>query len=386
MYRGITAKNAPILIRNNSGKTPMDLAKGDAKLLINEYMKQNRDKTLVDYHGMQECAKKKYSGAQHITRLFIIGNPGAGKSSLVESLKREGYFESFWRVSESTVPPHTAGIVPSIHTSKHYGRVQFYDFAGDPEYYSSHAAILENLASSSKGDNIFIIVIDLTQDNSAIENVLHYWSAFIQHQNFKNKPSLIVIGSHSDLVNKESLAQKSNFFEKLFRKYSVTTRLGQNTAYFQLDCCKPGSKKISEVQEHLISLTGKSHSYRLSFEASILLGLLEKDFSNVTACPVSTLVSHIEDTGVHLPNKAEFLHPILHELHEVDILLLMGDRTTKHNYHITLKTSKLTNEVHETLFSKPAIQNIRQMSELGYLSSLSIGIIPEAFLEEILPP
>ena len=372
-------KNAPILIRNIAGMTPEDFAKGDAKLLINEYMKQNRDKTLVDYHGMQERAKKKYSGAQHITRLFIIGNPGAGKSSLVESLKREGYFESFWRVFESTVPPHTAGIVPSIYTSKHYGRVQFYDFAGDPEYYSSHAAILENLASSSKGDNIFIIVIDLREDNLAIENMLLYWSAFIQHQKFKDKPSLIVIGSHSDLMSKENLIQRSKFFEILLKKYSVITRLGQNTVYFQLDCCKPGSKEISEVQEQLISLTGMSHSYRLSFEASILLGLLEKDFSNVTACSVSTLVSHIEDTGVHLPNKAELLHPILHELHEVGILLLIGDRT-KHDYHITLKTSKLTNEVHKTLFSEDAIQ---QMSELA---SLNIGIVPEDLLQEILPP
>ena len=378
-------KNAPILIRNNSGKTPKDLAKGDAKLLINEYLKQNRDKTLVDYHDIQERAKKKYSDAQHITRLFIIGNPGAGKSSLVESLKREGFLKSRSRVTVSTVPPHTAGIVPSIYTSKHYGRVQFYDFAGDPEYYSSHAAILENLASSSKGDNIFIIVIDLREDNLVIENVLHYWSAFIQYQKFKNKPSFIAIGSHSDLVSKETLTQKSKMFEMLFKKYSVTTKLGQNTAYFQLDCCKPGSKKIGEVQEQLISLTGESHSYQLSFEASILLGLLEKDFSNVTACSVSTLVSHIEETGVHLPNKAELLHPILHELHEVGILLLIGDRT-KHDYHIILKTSKLTNEVHETLFAKPAIQNIKQMSELGYISSLNIGIIPEHLLQEILPP
>ena len=55
------------------------------------------------------------------------------------------------RVSESVVPPHTAGIVPSIHVNKQYGRVLFYDFAGDPEYYSSHAAILEKLTSSQIG-------------------------------------------------------------------------------------------------------------------------------------------------------------------------------------------------------------------------------------------
>ena len=342
-------------------------------------MKQNRDKTLVDYHGMQERAKKKYSGAQHIIRLFIIGNPGAGKSSLVESLKREGYFESFWRVSESTVPPHTAGIVPSIYISKHYGRVQFYDFAGDPEYYSSHAAILENLASSRNGDNIFILVTDLREDDSVIENTLHYWFTFIKHQKFKNEPSLIMIGSHSDLVTQEILTLKNEFLKSL-----LYTSEMQSTGYFMLDCCKPGSKNISEVQSKFTNLTCKSRRYRLSFEASILLGLLEKDFSNVTVCPVSTLVSHIEDTGVHLPNKAELLHPILHELHEVGILLLIGDRT-KRDYHIILNTSQLTNRVHKALFSKDAILNIKKMSERGYVPSLNIGIVPENILQKLLP-
>ena len=96
-------------------------------------------------------------------------------------------------MSESSVPPHTAGIVLSIHTSKHYGRVLFYDFAGDAEYYSSHAAILENLASSRKGDNVFLLVIDMREEMAEIKKVLHYWFSFIQHQQFqRQKPRLIV--------------------------------------------------------------------------------------------------------------------------------------------------------------------------------------------------
>ena len=145
-------------------------------------------------------AKKKYSNAEPIARVFVIGNPGAGKSSFVEAMKREGFFDSFSTVSESSVPTHTAGIIPSIHTSKRCGRVLFYDFAGDPEYYSSHAAILENLASS-KGDNIFIIVVNLKDDILAVRNTLHYWLSFIDYQ--CGSKNLIAIGSHSDLLPKE---------------------------------------------------------------------------------------------------------------------------------------------------------------------------------------
>ena len=123
--------NAPIMLRNASGKTSRDLATGEIKSLLDTYIKENNSKMFVRYDTLQEHAKKKYSTAEPITRLFVIGNPGAGKSSFVETMKREGFFQ-FGKVSESSVPLHTAGIVPSIYVSKHYGRVLFYDLQGIP--------------------------------------------------------------------------------------------------------------------------------------------------------------------------------------------------------------------------------------------------------------
>ncbi len=70
--------------------------------------------------------------------------------------------------------------------SKKYGRILLYDFAGDVEYYSSHAAIFESLASPRKGDNIFVVVVDLREDNATIETTLHYWFSF------KNSTSLLL--------------------------------------------------------------------------------------------------------------------------------------------------------------------------------------------------
>ena len=204
--------DAPILLRNAAGKTARDIARHGAQQLLDEYITQNRSKLYAHYDIIMQQAKMKYSNAERITRVFVIGNPGAWKSSFVEAMKREGFFELFGRVSESTVPLHTAGIIPSIHTSKRYGRVLYYDFAGDPEYYSSHAAILENLASS-KGDNIFIIVINLKDDILAVRNTLHYWLSFIDYQ--CGSKNLIAIGSHSDLLPKEAADQMQSIPNKL---------------------------------------------------------------------------------------------------------------------------------------------------------------------------
>ena len=104
-------------------------------------------------------------------------------------------------MSESSVPTHTAGIVPSIHTSKHL----FNDFAGDPEYYSSHAAILKNL-TSAKVENIFIIVVDLREDIFTVRNSLHYWLSFMDYQ--CGSKNLFAIGSHLDLLTEDIAVKK----------------------------------------------------------------------------------------------------------------------------------------------------------------------------------
>ena len=369
--------NVPIMLRNESGKTSRDLATGEIKSLLDTYIKENKSKIFVRYDTLQEQAKKKYSTAEPITRLFVIGNPGAGKSSFVETMKREGFFQ-FGKVSESSVPLHTEGIVPSIYASKHYGRVLFYDFAGDPEYYSSHAAILESIASSRKGDNIFIIVVDLREDVPTIRNSLHYWFSFVQHQKFCGNNNIIIIGSHSDLVAKEKIQEGEKMFQYFFENNSELVH------YFKLDCRKPKSKELKMIQDNIISLTQNSPRYSLSTDATILLGLLEKDFGNVTACSVQTILDHIEITGILLPKNITSLLPVLQELHEIGVLFMTRDDKCD-NLQVILNISKLTNEVHKLLFSNEAKLELIKDIENADAISFNIGVLPKAFLDKILP-
>ena len=356
--------NAPIMLRNAAGKTVRDVAQYDMKPFLDTHFAKNR---YVNYDKIIQQAKKRYSNPERIVRIFVIGNPGAGKSSFVEVMKREGFFESFTTVSESSVPPHTAGIVPSIHTSKHYGRVLFYDFAGDPEYYSSHAAILENLASS-KGDNIFIIVIDLRQDILTIRNILHYWLSFIDCQHCSK--NFIAIGSHSDFLTEEIAGKK---IQKISAIQSDKIRM----YYFTLNCCKPRSKELKEIRSRIVQLTKESPCYKLSPEASVLLGLLEKEFSNVTACTVRTILSSIEDMRISLPKNITSLMALLKELHDVGILIMIGDDRPQ----VILNILKLTNEVHKLLFSKET----DFLEDKEAISSFNIGILPQSLLNKLLP-
>ena len=373
--------NAPIMLRNASGKTPRDLATGEIKSLLDIYIEENKSLIFVRYDTLQEHAKKKYSTAEPIIRLYVIGNPGAGKSSFVETMKREGFFV-FGKVSESSVPLHTAGIVPSIYISKHYGRVLFYDFAGDPVYYSSHAAILENIGSSRKGDNIFIIVVDLKEDIPTIRNSLHYWFSFVQHQKFCGNNNIIIIGSHSDLVVKEKIEEREKVFQCFFENNCGPEHKNE---YFKLDCCKPKSKKLKMIQDKIIDLTQNSPRYELSLDANLLLGLLEKDFGNVTACSVQMILDDIEITGILLPKNITSLLPVLQELHEIGVLFMTRDDKCD-VLQVVLNISKLTNEVHKLLFSNEAKHELtKDIENADTISSFNIGVLPKALLVKILP-
>ena len=372
--------DVPIMLRNAAGKTARDVARDDVKPLLDAYITANQDRIYTHYEELFHHAKKIYSNAERITRIFIIGNCGAGKSTFVETMKREGFFESFNKVSESSVPPHTAGIVPSVFTSKLYGRVLFYDFAGDPEYYSSHAAILENLASSTKGENIFILVVDLREDILKVRPIMNYWVSFIEHQKFfVSKKNLLIIGSHSDLLTNAEVGEKKEVFEKFCEK-KIPSTWHNEIAYFILNCRKPRSKQLQKIRSRIVDLIKDSSRYKLSTEASVLLGLLEKDFNNVTACSAQAILSHIEDTGVSLPRNIAPLTPVLEELHDLGLLFVIGIDDIP---HVILNMSQLTHEVHQLLFSKEAKMKFTEGE--NPVSSLNVGILPQSVLDSLLP-
>jgi ankyrin repeat protein/GTPase SAR1 family protein len=364
----------PVMLRNANGDTARDIAQDEhVGYCLHAYIRENKGK-IYTYKKILGHAEKKHPNAMNIARVFVIGNPGAGKSSFVESMKREGFFASFRRVSDSTVPLHTAGIVPSIHTSKHYGRVLFYDFAGNPEYYSSHAAILENLASSNKGDNIFFIVVDLTKDISEIRSILNHWLSFVEHQKFSTvQKNMIVIGSHSDLLTKEMAEEK--------RQQIISSQSAHSSKvdYFTLDCCKPKSKQLEVIKSRLVHITKDSPRHKLSLEARVLLALLEKDFSNVTACSAQKILSHIEETGISLPKNTTALSSMLEELHDLGLLFTIRDSNCDIT-RVILNISRLTNNVHKMLYSTRA----RAKNEQS-ISSFNVGILPESFVAELLP-
>ena len=371
--------NAPVFLRNSSGKTAVNVAKDRTiRDILKIYIQEDYKSIVYKYKEVQALSVKRYSGAQKITRVFVVGNVESGKSTLIESLQREGFLSSFYPVSEATVPPHTSGIIPSVHYSKSIGRVLYYDFAGDPEYYSSHSAIISNVMQSKFGTNIILVVVNLTKGIQSINDELGYWFSFISYnvRQQSKQCKILLIGSHTDLVSKAERSKKLELVNKFMCSSEVTLKGIDSLA---LNCRKPRSSK--RVQSALLETISSAPQYSLTSEAAILLGLLEKDFKDVVTCKLQTLLSHIEDTGIHLPNTASSLYPFVEELHMVGLLMtIRRERDKLEDCLLLLGISKLTNEVHKILFSESSTQKHGKNSH-----GASMGILPHSYLKKILP-
>ena len=378
--------DAPLFVRNKAGKSPVDVARGsEVTSLFKKYKKEKSSRIQSEYEKLQSIAKKKFSGKHALTRIFVVGYPRAGKSSLIEALKREGLFYWFFgaRLSEADVPPHTAGIVPSVYTSSQYGRVVFYDFAGDPEYYSSHAAVLESLVSP--GCNLFFTVVDLSEEKEVMTQKLGYWLSFISFHSKSSsvRSEVVVIGSHVDVV--KSLGQdpkdKMHHLEMIANKFCKQARLMKLNPGLSLDCCRATNTSMSNLRNLLKKGYTTNPKYVLSLGATILLGLFEHDFSNVTACQTSTILDHVQQVGMHHLSSLQQLHPVLKELHDLGLLIVVGNASDPRNHWVLLNVSALTEKAHKKLFAKDSL-----MSQSLADSPLStLGIIPESALTRILP-
>ena len=110
-----------------SGEAPIEIAKD--KLIIRELIRKG-----AQTRGMRLNHFQPASLQEALMRVFVVGHPSSGKSTLVKALQPEQSTPRksiMWRYKKVTgVMPQTAGIIPTEFDSPEFGRVLMFDFAG----------------------------------------------------------------------------------------------------------------------------------------------------------------------------------------------------------------------------------------------------------------
>ena len=314
----LSTGNCDPLARNKEWKTPLQLAKErgcDSATVIAIFKKFGNIKIS---HPIDSYVN-----------VLLVGNPGAGKSTLSHVIKdtATGPFVlgSFRNVGG--VVPCTAGIIPYKLQHRTLGNIILHDFAGHSEYYSSHSAVIENLLHGSGG--VFLIVVNILEKEAVKQ--LHQWLTVVRNEAQKalTQCHIIVIVSHVDEIsNPVERRRKEEIQEIIVREiYGHTRETNDHVLYDNvfLDCRKLGGSGVDSFFKMLSSTCKSIRSTRRNksslYDHEMYRLLVERKENILT---LSDVMSAGKDNNDYvIPDKREDILDALHSLHSIGLISVL---------------------------------------------------------------
>ena len=361
-----TGKVDPLAL-NNHGKTPLE------EVRLND---PNRFEILKIFEPFAK-SRQDYP-VDSYRKVIFCGNISAGKSSLAQCIiyradKPVDYHYNPFQCIKG-VQLETAGINYNNVRSHEVGNIILYDFAGHQEYYSSHAAILENLMLRTPA--VFTIVIDSTKGFDYFKKQLYYWFNFIENvcANLMKPSQVIIVGSYADQFT-------SSYDEfKLHVDYVVKNaiRKQEYRGFVAMECHRPGGKGFPEFICHLYesckAVLDKSDT--ISYYCHVHYAYLQK-LQNV-AISFKELIDSLKTLAdPSLPSDETVLLDYLSTLSDKGLVLFLRNEIVSNSW-IVVDKSNLLAEVNGVLFNK----NIKH---LPIPTSSNTGIVHVSVLQELFP-
>ena len=305
-------------------------------------------------------------------KLYIIGNPLSGKTTLAKAIRDEHTKDSVENVEE--INSRTAGIILSEFESAEMGHVAIYDFAGQPEYYVSHSAILQNSLSSTAA--IFLALVDLRESDQDIEHYLHYWLSYIENHciSVVSHPHLVVIGSHLDECPNAQM--KIATLESTLASSPVISSV-HYAGLVPLDCRKPGSDSMAQLRQKLKTSCSilRVASIESLYYKVISLSLLDL-FGGKLSLQLATLIAIAQKTKFSSLRSPLKLFQICEQLNDRGHILFLPNEDKIEESWIVINKQALLSEINGTLFAPPDFKEHRGISS-------ATGVVPVSRLTSL---
>ena len=359
---------------------------------------QTSEAATFNFDTYQQISKQLPSSfpakpAQPVVKAFVVGDPGAGKSTLTKALQTENRGLSYIanRVLKVTgVDQKTAGIVPHDVESKKFGRLTLYDFAGQKEFYASHDAVLRSAVSQPTAA-VFIIVVNLCASDKDFTERIQYWLAFLENQRVSAvaKPHLIIIASHADqLKARAEVEGKRRIVESLQQSPAFSDF--HYAGFVSMDCRYSRSSSMSQLRQYLAKSCEEIRStVEMSDRSQFFLVYLQSKFGDCPAVQLSQVSAAIanesEEDPMFGPLVACIPYEIRSDLSQVcdelngrgNILFLKSSLSSESSW-IILNCEALLSQVTGTIF---APEDFRQHQDLA----TSTGVVPFTRIVRHLP-
>lgn len=316
-------------------------------------------------------------------KMFVVGNPSVGKSTLTAALKKRlnRMARIFTSGKVSGVDQKTVGIVPHEMEDDVFGRITVYDFAGHKEFYSGHAALLQTAIQTTPP--IFLIVVNICDDKDVIDHIL-YWISFLEnHCVFVvQKPHVIVVGSHADALKSKgvSLQERAAAIKSLLNDAKYFRKL-QFIDFISMDCQYHESTGMNELRQCLVKSCNELRIQEpIPFNAHCFLVYLIETFIDTPAVTISAICEKIDQSrqSAHseiilsfLPEDMGALYKICIELNDRGHILFLKNRSKIEHSYIVIDKDSLLAEVSGTVFAPEGFKEYKQLSTNTGVVSLS---------------
>ena len=364
--------------RGSCGSTPLDFARSSK--LISLLLEKGATPT---YRNMNKCFPDhlQKQPTDMAIKMFVVGNPDAGKSTLVKSIEKEGSRLVNQLTKVKGVDVKTAGIIPHEIITKSLGRVILYDFAGHKEFYAGHDVLLRNSVGTSP--SVVMLVIDITGAESKVRDTIEYWLEFLNQQHFDgdSKPHLLVIGSHCDQISSSDVASRQGLIQSLLKARNLEHFVCADPV--MLDCRYAGRSAMTELRKSLSQICQESRSAeRLEFASHSLLVFFLDKFRNDAAITITTAKQMINETvgqEVHWTFlKSLNLLSCCKELNKQGSILFMSNRDHPERSWIILDKTVLLSQVNGKLFAPKDFKEHQKLAN-------STGVVPLSKLATVFP-
>ena len=355
------------------GSTPLSLAANTE--IIRLLLRHGAVPTdLYQYSSLLPDGSPREAAKSTIS-VFMVGDKGAGKTTLTKALKTEKEGMKGWlakKVKVSGVKERTAGIeCHTIHSSR-IGHLSLYDCAGHGEFHNAHDTVIRS-SMSALALGMFLLVVHLGACLKDLKRTVSYWLSFIQSQVCMEssapvaKPYLLAVGSHADSVEtKQELEEK----ERIVRSFCQDTENVDFVDYVTVDCRYSESSSLTQLRAHILATHDKLQERvpQVSFQSHCFHVYLVSECGSKPGLQLKSLMTAIEasqfSSKEFLPSTLEALHEACSNLNKRGVTLYIQTQSRESSW-IIIDKDMLLREVNGSVFAPADFTEHKSLTQTG---------------------
>ena len=312
---------------------------------------------------------------QSTISVFMVGDKGAGKTTLTKALTTEKASIVRWtgRLSKvSGVEERTAGIeCHAIHSSQ-IGHLSLYDLAGHGEFHNSHDTVIRS-SMSALALGMFLFVVHLGACLEDLKRTISYWLSFIQSQVCMEssapvaKPYLLAVGSHADSVKtKQELGEK----ERIVRSFCQDAENVDFVDYVTVDCRYSESPSLTQLRAHILATHDKLQERvpRANFQSHCFHVYLVSKCGSKPGLQLKSIMTAVATSQFSskefLPSTLEALHEACSNLNKRGVTLYIQTQSIESSW-IIIDKDVLLREVNGSVFAPADFTEHKSLTQTG---------------------